>query len=76
VLLDSGIRGGADIFKALALGAAAVCIGRPYLWGLAAGGEAGVREVIRNLVADFDLTMGLAGCRSVAEIGPEALIRG
>ncbi len=73
VLLDSGVRGGADIFKALALGATAACIGRPYLWGLAVAGETGVREVIRNLVADFDLTMGLAGCRSVDEIGPEAL---
>jgi lactate 2-monooxygenase len=75
VLLDSGIRGGADMFKALALGAAAVCIGRPYLWGLAVAGESGVREVLRNLIADFDLTMGLAGCRSVAEIGPETLAR-
>ena len=75
VLLDSGVRGGADMFKALALGASAVCIGRPYLWGLAVGGEAGVREVIRNYVADFDLTMGLAGCRSIEEIGPETLIR-
>jgi lactate 2-monooxygenase len=75
VLLDSGIRGGADVFKALALGAAAVCIGRPYLWGLAVAGEAGVREVIRNLIADFDLTMGLAGCRSIAEVGPETLVR-
>jgi lactate 2-monooxygenase len=73
VLLDSGVRGGADIFKALALGATAVCIGRPYLWGLAVAGEAGVREVIRNFVADFDLTMGLAGCRSLEEIGPDCL---
>jgi lactate 2-monooxygenase len=75
VLLDSGVRGGADMFKALALGASAVCIGRPYLWGLAAGGESGVREVIRNFLADFDLTMGLAGCRSVAEIRAETLVR-
>jgi lactate 2-monooxygenase len=75
VLLDSGVRGGGDMFKALALGATAVCIGRPYLWGLAVGGEAGVREVIRNFVADFDLTAGLAGCRSLAEIGPDALVR-
>jgi lactate 2-monooxygenase len=74
VLLDSGVRGGADMFKALALGAAAVCIGRPYLWGLAVAGESGVREVLRNFIADFDLTMGLAGCRSVAEIGPESLV--
>lgn len=75
VLFDSGIRGGADVFRALALGAAAVCLGRPYAYGLALEGEAGVREVIRNLVADFDLTMGLAGCRSVAEITRDALVR-
>jgi lactate 2-monooxygenase len=75
VILDSGVRGGADAFKALALGATAVGIGRPYAYGLAIAGEAGVREVIRNFVADFDLTMGLAGCRSVAEIDREALTR-
>lgn len=73
VLLDSGVRSGADVFRALALGAAAVGLGRPYVWGLAAGGEQGVREVIRNLRADFDLTMGLAGCASVSEIGRESL---
>jgi lactate 2-monooxygenase len=75
VLLDSGIRGGADIFKALALGARAVLLGRPYVHGLAIAGESGVREVIRNFMADFDLTMGLAGCRSVDEIGPDCLAR-
>jgi lactate 2-monooxygenase len=75
ILLDSGIRGGADVFKALALGATAVLIGRPYVYGLAVGGRAGVREVIQNILSDFDLTMGLAGCRSVAEIGAEALVR-
>ena len=74
VLFDSGVRGGADVFKALALGAAAVCLGRPYVYGLAVAGEAGVREVIRNVLAELDLTMGLAGCRSVAEIGREALV--
>jgi lactate 2-monooxygenase len=73
VLLDSGVRGGADAFKALALGARAVLIGRPYVYGLALAGEAGVREVVRNFLADFDLTMGLAGCTSVDEIGPETL---
>jgi len=73
VLLDSGVRGGADVFKALALGARAVLIGRPYTYGLALAGEEGVRQVLRNFAADFDLTMGLAGCRSVAEIGPEWL---
>ena len=68
VLLDSGVRGGADVFKALALGARATLIGRPFAYGLAVAGEYGVREVLRNLAADFDLTMGLAGCRSVDEI--------
>ena len=75
MLLDSGVRGGADTFKALALGAAAVLIGRPYAYGLAIAGERGVRDVIRNFLADFQLTMGLAGCTSVAEITPETLTR-
>jgi len=69
ILLDSGVRSGADVFRALALGADAVGLGRPYVWGLAAGGEEGVREVIRNLRADFDLTLALAGCASVGDIG-------
>jgi isopentenyl diphosphate isomerase/L-lactate dehydrogenase-like FMN-dependent dehydrogenase len=73
VLLDSGVRAGADAFKALALGAQAVLVGRPYVYGLALGGEQGVREVLQNVAADLDLTMGLAGCRSVAELGPECL---
>ena len=74
VLLDSGIRSGADIFKALALGARAVLLGRPHVYGLALAGEAGVREVVTNFMADFDLTMGLAGCRSVSEITSETLV--
>jgi lactate 2-monooxygenase len=73
VLLDSGIRGGADAFKALALGATAVLIGRPYVFGLALAGEDGVREVIQNHIAEFDLTMGLTGCRTVAEIDRDML---
>jgi lactate 2-monooxygenase len=76
VLFDSGIRSGADTFKALALGARAVLLGRPYVYGLALAGEEGVREVVTNFIADFDLTMGLAGCSSVADIGPEALTPG
>jgi lactate 2-monooxygenase len=76
VLLDSGIRGGADVFKARALGAAAVLIGRPYAYGLAVGGTAGVRDVLQNLQADFDLTMGLAGVASAEAIGREALTAG
>jgi isopentenyl diphosphate isomerase/L-lactate dehydrogenase-like FMN-dependent dehydrogenase len=75
ILLDSGIRGGADAFKALALGARAVLIGRPYAYGLGIAGEDGVREVIRNFRAEFDLTMGLAGCASVAEITAAMLTR-
>jgi lactate 2-monooxygenase len=69
IVLDSGVRSGADAFKALALGATAVGIGRPYAYGLAIAGEAGVREVLQNFKADFDLTLGLSGCTSVAEIG-------
>jgi lactate 2-monooxygenase len=74
VLLDSGIRSGADVFKALALGARAVLLGRPHVYGLALAGEAGVREVLTNFIADFDLTMGLSGCRSVDEITAGALV--
>jgi lactate 2-monooxygenase len=65
VLLDSGVRGGADVFKALALGAAAVCLGRPYVFGLAVAGERGVREVVENVLAELDLVLGLAGRASV-----------
>lgn len=68
ILFDSGIRSGADAFKALALGADAVCIGRPYVYALAIAGEAGVREYLENFKADFDLTTGLAGCRSIQDI--------
>jgi lactate 2-monooxygenase len=75
LVFDSGIRGGAGIFKALALGATAVCIGRPYVYGLALAGEAGVRAVLRNMIADLDLTMGTAGCASIAEINRDMLAR-
>jgi lactate 2-monooxygenase len=75
VLLDSGVRSGADVFRALALGASAVGLGRPYVWGLAAGGEDGVREVIRNMRGDFDLTMGLSGVASVRDIGRDNVTR-
>jgi isopentenyl diphosphate isomerase/L-lactate dehydrogenase-like FMN-dependent dehydrogenase len=74
VLLDSGVRSGADVFKALALGARAVLLGRPWVYGLALAGEEGVREVIQNFAADFDLTLGLAGCRSVTEIDAGCLV--
>jgi lactate 2-monooxygenase len=75
VLFDSGIRCGADILKALALGADAVLIGRPYVHGLAVAGEEGVHHVLRCLLADLDLQVGLAGYESVEELTPDALTR-
>jgi lactate 2-monooxygenase len=75
VLFDSGIRRGADVFKALALGARAVLLGRPYLWGLAVAGEEGVRNVLLNLVADLDLTMALSGYTCGRELEASALCR-
>jgi isopentenyl diphosphate isomerase/L-lactate dehydrogenase-like FMN-dependent dehydrogenase len=75
VLFDSGIRTGADIVKALALGAQAVLVGRPYVYGLGLGGYDGVRHVLRSLLADLDLTLGLSGHRSPAELNAESLRR-
>jgi lactate 2-monooxygenase len=74
VLMDSGVRTGADVFKALALGADAVCIGRPYAYGLAIAGRRGVSEVIANVLADFELTMALSGCRTIDEITADRLV--
>mgnify|MGYP000020479551 CR=1 FL=1 len=68
IYLDGGVRRGADILKAVALGARAVCIGRPYLWGLAADGARGVQRVIEILRAEFDMAMALTGRRNVAEL--------
>ncbi len=73
VLFDSGIRTGSDILKALCLGAAAVLIGRPYIWGLALAGQAGVADVIGNLAAELDLTMGLSGRRTIRELDLEVI---
>jgi L-lactate dehydrogenase (cytochrome)/isopentenyl-diphosphate delta-isomerase len=73
VLFDSGIRTGADVFKAIALGAHAVCLGRPFVWGLALDGQAGVEQVLRCLLAEFDLTLSLSGCAGVEEVTPEML---
>jgi lactate 2-monooxygenase len=75
VLFDSGIRSGADIIKALALGATAVGIGRPYAYGLALGGATGVAHVLRSLLAEADLIMAVDGYRSVGDLTPEALRR-
>ncbi len=74
VLFDSGVRGGADVFKALALGATAVCLGRPYVYGLALAGQRGVEEVIGNVLAEFDLTLGLAGCTGVGEVRRDSIV--
>ena len=68
VLLDSGVRSGADAFRALALGATAVLIGRPYVWGLASDGARGVAQAIRILRDELEMTMALAGCRRLTDI--------
>jgi lactate 2-monooxygenase len=68
VLFDSGVRGGADVLKALALGADAVCLGRPYIWGLALEGQAGVETVLKMVLAELDLTMALCGLTRPEEI--------
>ena len=68
VLIDGGVRRGTDVLKALALGARAVMVGRPVLWGLTLDGADGVRAVLRHLRDEIDLAMALAGCASVSEI--------
>jgi lactate 2-monooxygenase len=73
VLLDSGIRSGADAFKALALGADAVLVGRPYLWGLALDGQNGVETVLRCILAELDLTMALSSCTELGDLHPSLL---
>ncbi|HET7580096.1 MAG TPA: lactate 2-monooxygenase [Bacillales bacterium] len=74
VLMDSGIRRGSDVIKALALGARAVLVGRPCMYGLAVAGEEGVRTVLQNMIADTDITMALAGNRSVRELNRSVLV--
>jgi 4-hydroxymandelate oxidase len=75
VVLDSGVRRGTDVFKALALGADAVGIGRPYLWGLGAFGQPGVEAVLRILRAELRTVMAIAGARTIAEIRDGSVIR-
>ncbi len=75
VLFDSGIRTGSDVFKALALGASAVCLGRPFVWGLALGGQAGVEQVLRYLLAELDLTLALSGATTIAQVDRATLVR-
>ncbi len=73
VLLDSGVRSGPDALKALALGARAVLLGRPVMWGLALDGEEGAARVLRAFLAELDLALALSGHASLAELGPEVL---
>jgi isopentenyl diphosphate isomerase/L-lactate dehydrogenase-like FMN-dependent dehydrogenase len=75
VLFDSGIRTGADVFKALALGADAVCLGRPYVWGLALDGQRGVEHVLRCLLAELDLTLALSGHTAIGQLDRGCLMR-
>jgi lactate 2-monooxygenase len=75
VLFDSGVRSGADVVKAIALGATAVGIGRPYAYGLALGGEAGLVHVLRSILAEVDLIMAVDGYPELAKLTPEALRR-
>jgi L-lactate dehydrogenase (cytochrome) len=75
VLLDSGVRSGADVLTAVALGARAVLLGRPYAWGLALAGEEGVRQVVSDVLGEFDLTLGLSGHTAVGQLSPEVLRR-
>jgi isopentenyl diphosphate isomerase/L-lactate dehydrogenase-like FMN-dependent dehydrogenase len=75
VLFDSGVRTGADAVKALALGARAVLLARPWVYGLGLAGQAGVEHVLRCFLADLDLQLGLSGHRSVAELSPASLAR-
>lgn len=71
VLFDSGVRSGRDVFVALAHGASAVLVGRPYVWGLAANGALGVAHVIRLLRDELEMTMALTGCKYLSDIGPQ-----
>ena len=75
VLMDGGVRRGTDVVKALALGAAAVLVGRPVVWGLAAEGEDGVAGVLEILRREVENAMALTGCRTVAEIDPALVAR-
>ncbi|HYY08934.1 MAG TPA: alpha-hydroxy-acid oxidizing protein, partial [Actinomycetota bacterium] len=74
-LMDGGVRRGTDVLKALALGAAAVLIGRPTIWGLAAEGEDGVVGVLEILRLELENAMALTGCASIADVGPELVAR-
>lgn len=75
VLLDSGVRSGSDMFKALALGADAVLVGRPYAYGMSVAGTAGAEAVLRNIIAEFDLVLGLSGHSAAGTLSSDAVVR-
>jgi lactate 2-monooxygenase len=75
VLFDSGVRSGSDVIKALALGATAVGVGRPYAYGLAIGGTDGIVHVLRSILAEADLIMAVDGYPALADLTPDALRR-
>ena len=72
-MYDTGIRGASDVFKALAIGAKFVFIGRLWVWALSIGGEHGVRHVVKGLLAEFDILLNVAGFRNVSEIDNDAI---
>jgi len=71
LMVDGGIRRGVDVVKALALGATAVMVGRPYLWGLAAAGSEGVRRVVNMLVTELEMAMAQCGAATLSELTPD-----
>lgn len=72
-MYDTGVRGASDVFKALALGANFVFIGRLWVWALSIGGEVGVKHVVKGLLAEFDILMNVAGFRDISEINRDAI---
>jgi 4-hydroxymandelate oxidase len=75
VYVDGGVRRGSDVVKALALGARAVLVGRPVIWGLATGGAAGVQAVLDGFGVEFERAMKLCGARTVADLTPDLVTR-
>jgi len=73
IIIDSGFRRGGDVVKAIALGADAVMIGRATLYGLAAGGKAGVSHALEILMSEIDRSLGQLGCRTLADVHPDML---
>ena len=75
VLVDGGARRGTDVLRAIALGARAVMVGRPILWGLTLDGADGVRAVLQRIRAEIDLSMALAGCATIADVTADLIMR-